>query len=99
MQEDGVFFFKYITKGEDIFAAAETVSNSFVGEIGGGICGIYLLNYEIETKIRKCDNVRVLTPCVNEHFEQVYGNNYKARFSLTSDRTITAFDGSNSLHT
>ena len=98
MQQDGVFFFKYITKGEDIFAAAETVSNSFVGEIGGGICGIYLLNYEIEKKIRKCDDVRVQTPCVNKHFEQVHGKNYTARFNLTTDRSLTAFDGSNSLH-
>ena len=97
MQQDGVFFFKYITKGEEIFAGAETVSNSFVGEIGGGKCGIYLLNYEIEKKIRKCDNVRVQTPCVNKHFQQVYGNNYTARFYLTSDRALTVFDGSNSL--
>ena len=85
MQQDGVFYFKYITKGEDIFASTEMVLNSFVGKIGVGICGLYLLNYEIEKKIRRCDNVRVLTPCVNKHFEQVYGKNYTARFNLTTD--------------
>ena len=49
MEDDGVFLFKYIMKGEDIFAGAETVTNSYNGKLGCGMVGIYLMNFQLLT--------------------------------------------------
>ena len=97
MENDGVFLFKYIMKGEDIFAGAETITNTYNGKLGCGMVGTYLLNFELEKLIRNCKEVEIITPCVIKYFEQVYGNDYKTRFNMTSDRTLRSFSGINSL--
>ena len=97
MPKGGLFFFKYIMKDEDIFAGAETVTNSFVGELGSGLLGIYLLSFELEKNIRNCKMEPAITPCVTKYYNEIYGNNYKASFNLTRDRILTTFDGDKTL--
>ena len=97
MEDDGVFLFKYIMKGEDIFAGAETVTNSYNGKLGCGMVGIYLMNFQLEKSIRNCKEVEIITPCVIKYFEQEYKNDYKTRFNMTNNRTLTSFSGKSSL--
>ena len=97
MPKGGLFFFKYIMKDEDIFAGAETVTNSFVGQLGSRLLGIYLLSFELEKKIRNCKMEPAITPCVDKYYKETYGNSYKTRFNMTRDRILTTFDGDKTL--
>ena len=97
MPNGGLFFFKYIMKDEDIFAGAETVTNSFVGQLGSRLLGIYLLSFELEKKIRNCKMEPAITPCVDKYYKETYGNSYKTRFNMTRDRILTTFDGDKTL--
>ena len=78
MPKGGLFFFKYIMKDEDIFAGAETVTNSFVGQLGSRLLGIYLLSFELEKKIRNCKMEPAITPCVDKYYKETGYDTYKA---------------------
>ena len=97
MEDDGAFLFKYIMKGEDIFAGAETITNTYNGKLGCGMAGTYLLDFELEKFIRNCKEVEIITSCVIKYFEQEYTNDYRTRFNMTTDRALTSFNGINSL--
>ena len=97
MPKGGFFIFKYIMKDEDIFAGVETITNSFMGEIGSGLLRIYLMSFDLVKNLRNCKMEPAITPCVTKYYNEMYGNSYKTSFNKTKDLVLTAFDGGKTL--
>ena len=64
MRNDSEYTFKFVMDKEDIFIAAETVTKSAINVAKNGELGVYLLSFDLKKRIRKCDHVRRMSPCV-----------------------------------
>ena len=54
-----------------IFAGVETITNSFMGEIGGGLLRIYLMSFDLVKNLRNCKMEPAITPCVDKYNSRV----------------------------
>ena len=93
MPKDGKSFFKFVMEGEDLLAGAETVTEEFMGELTRGTMGIYLMDFEIITRIRNCNNYPIMSPCVTKYFDEKYGKDMNSEFEKTKHRSQETFEG------
>ena len=93
MPKDGKSFFKFVMEGEDLLAGAETVTEEFMGELTRGTMGIYLMDFEIITRIRNCNNYPLMSPCVIKYFDEKFGNGMNSESEKTKHRSQSTFEG------
>ena len=97
----GDFTFKLIMDEEDIFVGAETVSGIPVERLLRSQMGIYTLNYSLDKRIRKCDQIKRMTPCAMKYYKNLYDGetDYSTEFNRSSTMAIDFFNGYEKLAT
>ena len=86
-----------VTEGEDYFIGAETVTGMKLRNVKVNEFAVYLLGFELEERIRDCDDEPLITPCLKKYFETKYGTSYENRFNFTQDLALTNFAGYDNL--
>ena len=93
MPTGGKSFFKFVMEGEDVLAGAETVTEEFMGELKRETMGIYFMEFQIQTRMRNCNNYPIMSPCVSKYFDEKYGNGMYSDFEKTKHRSQSTFEG------
>ena len=93
MPSDGEVSLKVHMDGEDALAAAETITDAKFNRIELEKATVFTMDLEIEKHMRDCDNVPLITPCINSYFDKTYGTGYGNQFPKFHDRALTNFAG------
>ena len=90
---DAVFNAKPVMNGEDSLVGVDTLNIVRQKSIVSGKMNVFHMYFELEKRLRNCQNIPRVTPCIKSFFDNQYGVGFEQRHQRLFDEINTKYGG------